>query len=131
MAVGFSGMILWWVRCLNEFEVSGNRYGTIVHFLGAFLIESSSLERIQAYINIEQEPKATKDGVPPAYWPASGDVKVENLSARYSQVSHIRAPVYRFKLTVGIGWAQRSARYIIPHQIRRTCRCWSVDFIHR
>ncbi|ETW87620.1 ABC transporter [Heterobasidion irregulare TC 32-1] len=68
MAVGFSGMILWWVRCLNEFEVSGN-----------------SLERIQAYINIEQEPKATKDGVPPAYWPASGDVKVENLSARYSQ----------------------------------------------
>ena len=26
MAVGFSTMILWWVRCLNEFEVSGNRY---------------------------------------------------------------------------------------------------------
>ena len=25
MAVGFSTMILWWVRCLNEFEVSGNR----------------------------------------------------------------------------------------------------------
>jgi len=25
MAVGFSSMILWWVRCLNEFEVSGNR----------------------------------------------------------------------------------------------------------
>jgi len=28
MAVGFSTMILWWVRCLNEFEVSGNRYGS-------------------------------------------------------------------------------------------------------
>jgi hypothetical protein len=26
MAVGFSSMILWWVRVLNEFEVSGNRW---------------------------------------------------------------------------------------------------------
>ena len=26
MAVGFSSMILWWVRILNEFEVSGNRW---------------------------------------------------------------------------------------------------------
>lgn len=25
MAVGFSGMILWWVRILNQFEVEGNR----------------------------------------------------------------------------------------------------------
>ncbi|EIM92492.1 uncharacterized protein STEHIDRAFT_127305 [Stereum hirsutum FP-91666 SS1] len=67
MAVGFSGLILWWVRVLNEFEVSGN-----------------SLERIQAYITIEQEPKSTPEGVPPAYWPSSGDIRVENLSARYS-----------------------------------------------
>ncbi|TFY83125.1 hypothetical protein EWM64_g881 [Hericium alpestre] len=67
MAVGFSGLILYWVRILNEFEVSGN-----------------SLERIQAYVTIEQEAKPTKEGVPPAYWPASGDLKVENLSARYS-----------------------------------------------
>ena len=29
MAVGFSTMILWWVRCLNEFEVSGNRCNSI------------------------------------------------------------------------------------------------------
>ncbi|KAI0932658.1 hypothetical protein AcW1_000283 [Taiwanofungus camphoratus] len=68
MAVGFSGMILWWVRLVNEFEVSGN-----------------SLERIQQYILIEQEPKPTESGRPPAYWPASGDLKVEKLSARYSQ----------------------------------------------
>ncbi|KAI0052513.1 P-loop containing nucleoside triphosphate hydrolase protein [Auriscalpium vulgare] len=68
MAVGFSGMILWWVRILNEFEIQGN-----------------SLERILAYIKIEQEPKSTKDGVPPAYWPASGDLRVEKLSARYSE----------------------------------------------
>ncbi|KAI0052966.1 hypothetical protein FA95DRAFT_1579668 [Auriscalpium vulgare] len=68
MAVGFSGMILWWVRILNDFEIQGN-----------------SLERILGYIKIEQEPKFTKDGVPPAYWPASGDLRVEKLSARYSE----------------------------------------------
>ncbi|KAI0068112.1 P-loop containing nucleoside triphosphate hydrolase protein [Artomyces pyxidatus] len=67
MAVGFSGLIMWWVRFYNDFEVQGN-----------------SLERIQAYLEIEQEPKATKEGTPPAYWPASGDLKVEHLSARYS-----------------------------------------------
>ncbi|TDL29986.1 P-loop containing nucleoside triphosphate hydrolase protein [Rickenella mellea] len=67
MAVGFSSMILWWVRVLNDFEVGSN-----------------SLERIQDYVSIEQEPKPTDDGIPPAYWPSSGQLKVENLSARYS-----------------------------------------------
>ncbi|KAG6837885.1 hypothetical protein H0H93_013038 [Arthromyces matolae] len=67
MAVGFSGMILWWVRVLNDFEVQGN-----------------SLERIQGYIQIEQEPKASQQGVPPAYWPSSGEIQAENLSAKYS-----------------------------------------------
>ncbi|KAG2070718.1 hypothetical protein BDR04DRAFT_1053972 [Suillus decipiens] len=67
MAVGFSSMILWWIRILNDVEVSGN-----------------SLERIDSYIKIEQEPKPTEGGQPPAYWPASGDLRVENLSARYS-----------------------------------------------
>ncbi|KAF9645156.1 hypothetical protein BDM02DRAFT_3189933 [Thelephora ganbajun] len=67
MAVGFSTMILWWVRCLNEFEVSGN-----------------SLERIQEYGSIGQEPKPTPEGVPPAYWPASGELIVDDLSAKYS-----------------------------------------------
>ncbi|KAF8883986.1 P-loop containing nucleoside triphosphate hydrolase protein [Infundibulicybe gibba] len=66
MAVGFSGMILWWVRALNDFEVQG------------------ILERIHGYVKIEQEPKPTADGVPPAYWPASGELRVEDLSARYS-----------------------------------------------
>ncbi|KAI0371499.1 multidrug resistance-associated ABC transporter [Pilatotrama ljubarskyi] len=66
--LGFSGMILWWIRILNEFEVNG----------------ASSLERIQQYVTIEQEPKATSDGIPPAYWPASGSLRVEKLSARYS-----------------------------------------------
>ncbi|KZP16764.1 P-loop containing nucleoside triphosphate hydrolase protein [Athelia psychrophila] len=67
MAVIFSSLILWWVRLLNNFEVQGN-----------------SLERIQAYVGIEQEPKPTVGGEAPAYWPASGDIRVEGLSARYS-----------------------------------------------
>ncbi|KAH7340934.1 hypothetical protein B0J17DRAFT_716110 [Rhizoctonia solani] len=67
MAVAFSGGIIWWVRILNEFEVQGN-----------------SLERIQDYIKIEQEPEAVPEKVPPAYWPASGNIRVENLTARYS-----------------------------------------------
>ena len=48
------------------------------------IIEISSLERIQEYANVEQEPKPTPEGVPPAYWPASGELVVENLSAKYS-----------------------------------------------
>ncbi|KAJ6574692.1 hypothetical protein B0H19DRAFT_1371649 [Mycena capillaripes] len=67
MAIGFSGMILWWVRVLNDFEIEGN-----------------SLERIRGYVTIEQEPKPTAAGVPPAYWPASGSLSVEKLSAKYS-----------------------------------------------
>ncbi|KAF8213507.1 P-loop containing nucleoside triphosphate hydrolase protein [Mycena galopus ATCC 62051] len=67
MAIGFSGMILWWVRVLNDFEIEGN-----------------SLERIRGYIDIEQEPKPTPAGVPPAYWPASGKLSVEGLFAKYS-----------------------------------------------
>ncbi|KAJ7367252.1 P-loop containing nucleoside triphosphate hydrolase protein [Mycena albidolilacea] len=43
------------------------------------------LERIQGYINIDHERPATEEGTPPAYWPASGDLQVEGLSARYSE----------------------------------------------
>ena len=62
-------MILWTVRLFNMAEVEGN-----------------SVERVEQYLRIEQEPKPSKDGVPPAYWPASGDLRVEKLSARYSPV---------------------------------------------
>ncbi|KIO07506.1 hypothetical protein M404DRAFT_24002 [Pisolithus tinctorius Marx 270] len=67
MAVGFSSMILFWVRILNNAEVDGN-----------------SVERINSYINIEQEPKPIEGGQPPAHWPTGGDLAVEMLSARYS-----------------------------------------------
>jgi ABC-type bacteriocin/lantibiotic exporter with double-glycine peptidase domain len=48
------------------------------------ILISVSLERLQGYIEIEQEPKPTKEGRPPAAWPMSGDLVVENLTARYS-----------------------------------------------
>ncbi|KAI0819311.1 multidrug resistance-associated ABC transporter [Trametes gibbosa] len=67
MAVAFSSTILFWVRQVNILQISG-----------------MCLERIQQYLDIEQEPKPTIDGVPPAYWPASGDLRVEHLSASYS-----------------------------------------------
>ena len=51
-----------------------------------FNVIPCSLERIQGYIDIEHEPEATEAGKPPAAWPTSGDLRVENLSARYSQV---------------------------------------------
>ena len=53
------------------------------------IIPTYSLERMHSYINAEQEPKPTRQGIPPAYWPASGDLKVEKLSARYSLVRDI------------------------------------------
>ncbi|KAJ6585299.1 P-loop containing nucleoside triphosphate hydrolase protein, partial [Mycena capillaripes] len=71
MAITFTQMLLWAVRVTNEFEVQG--------------LDFSSLERIQGYIEIEHEKPATESGKPPAYWPASGELRVERLSARYSE----------------------------------------------
>ncbi|GJE87809.1 multidrug resistance-associated ABC transporter [Phanerochaete sordida] len=68
MAVGFSNMMLMLIRVINDFQV-----------------EVNSLERVHQYLVIEQEPKPTDAGVPPAYWPASGSLRVEKLSARYSE----------------------------------------------
>ncbi|KAK1232410.1 hypothetical protein PQX77_004440 [Marasmius sp. AFHP31] len=67
MAIGFNAIIGFWTRGVNDFQV-----------------HATSLERLHAYSEIEQEPKATSEGKPPAYWPASGTLKVEKLSARYS-----------------------------------------------
>ncbi|KAI0693031.1 hypothetical protein BC835DRAFT_1520746 [Cytidiella melzeri] len=67
MANGFSQMILLWVRIYNDFEVNGN-----------------SLERVEQYLGVEQEPAPRDGGVPPAWWPSSGTLEVEKLTARYS-----------------------------------------------
>lgn len=42
-----------------------------------------------AYTEVEQEQEPAECGKPPAAWPTSGEIKVENLSARYSKVSSI------------------------------------------
>ncbi|KAJ7630116.1 P-loop containing nucleoside triphosphate hydrolase protein [Mycena polygramma] len=67
VAFRFGEKITHWILRLNDFQLLG------------------ALERIEAYINIEQEPKATKDGLPPAAWPSSGELIVKNLSVRYSE----------------------------------------------
>ncbi|KAJ7034289.1 P-loop containing nucleoside triphosphate hydrolase protein [Mycena alexandri] len=67
MAAAFSTRILFWVRLWNDVQIQGN-----------------SLERIQQYIDIEQEKKPTEAGTPPAHWPSSGELIVEKLSASYS-----------------------------------------------
>ncbi|TCD64624.1 hypothetical protein EIP91_003858 [Steccherinum ochraceum] len=67
MAIGFCEVVKYAVFAANRVEVQGN-----------------SLERIQQYLDIEHEPKPSSDGVPPAYWPSSGKLIVEGLSARYS-----------------------------------------------
>ncbi|KAG9090552.1 hypothetical protein FRC07_012081, partial [Ceratobasidium sp. 392] len=67
MAIAFSGNVLWWVVMFNDLEVTGN-----------------SLERIQAYIQIDQEPAPVPEKRPPAYWPSSGKIVVEHLTARYA-----------------------------------------------
>ena len=56
-----------------------------LHFDNSFSLPDRSLERIEQYTKIEQEPKPTKEGEPPAYWPASGALSVKALSAKYSE----------------------------------------------
>ncbi|KAF5375060.1 hypothetical protein D9758_000106 [Tetrapyrgos nigripes] len=68
MGIGFSMLTLWLVQSVNDFEV-----------------QSSSVERIRHYTRIEQEPAPIASGKPPAYWPASGTLRVEHLSAKYSE----------------------------------------------
>ncbi|PPQ64837.1 hypothetical protein CVT24_008202 [Panaeolus cyanescens] len=66
-SIEFCQMFLWLIRSYNDFEVQAN-----------------SLERIQAYIDIDHEPQPTESGKPPAAWPMSGNLTVEKLSAKYS-----------------------------------------------
>ncbi|KZT36419.1 hypothetical protein SISSUDRAFT_1049930 [Sistotremastrum suecicum HHB10207 ss-3] len=63
----FSGQLLQWVRQMNALEV-----------------QSNSIERIKDFLEIAHEPASKDDGTPPAYWPASGELHVKKLSARYS-----------------------------------------------
>lgn len=67
-ALGFSSTVLYTVRYFNNLEV-----------------ELNSLERVHEYIQIKQETPATSENQPPASWPTDGDLKVRDLSVRYSE----------------------------------------------
>lgn len=43
-----------------------------------------SLERIESYLNIDHEAHLGDGSIPPAHWPSSGELRVENLTAKYS-----------------------------------------------
>jgi ABC-type bacteriocin/lantibiotic exporter with double-glycine peptidase domain len=81
------------------------------------LVEGNSLERINQYLNNEKELSSSETGAPPAYWPASGALRVENLSARYSadgpKVLHDVSFEIKSGERVGIGEALP-----LPHRIR-------------
>lgn len=70
VVLSFSRMILYWIRIYNLLEIQAN-----------------SLERMLDFMRIDHEPEATENGKPPAYWPSSGDLRAEKLSARYSDDS--------------------------------------------
>ncbi|KAH7100034.1 ATP-binding cassette transporter [Auriculariales sp. MPI-PUGE-AT-0066] len=84
MAFGVSSTIIWFILVLNMFEVEGN-----------------SLERLQQYITIEQEPQPTEEGRPPAYWPSSGDLLVDRLNAQYSVDGPLALENITFQLKSG------------------------------
>lgn len=65
-AVSFSAILLYFVRMVNQFEVQAN-----------------GIERINDYLQIDQEPASTEQGKPPASWPMTGEIQVEDLNARY------------------------------------------------
>ncbi|KAF9454753.1 hypothetical protein P691DRAFT_826914, partial [Macrolepiota fuliginosa MF-IS2] len=65
MAVVFNSMILSWVRTANNLELDG------------------TLERIYDYTALEQE-RTSSEVLPPAHWPTQGELRVVNLSGRYS-----------------------------------------------
>lgn len=80
----FNGNLLQLVRTYNYLEVEGNRYDFLISNIANWT-GRNSLERIRQYLDVEHEPVASEDGKPPAYWPSSGSLSVEKLSARYSK----------------------------------------------
>ena len=59
------------------------------------------MERIQEYLEIEHEPSGTEKGKSPAYWPASGALVVEHLTARYSSDGPVVLSDVSFSITSG------------------------------
>ncbi|KAJ3879958.1 P-loop containing nucleoside triphosphate hydrolase protein [Lentinula edodes] len=71
LAVTFSGGIVWWVIAVNGLEAETHP-------------PVPSLERLESYLQIDQEARLNDGRIPPAHWPSSGELRVENLSAKYA-----------------------------------------------
>ncbi|KAJ3845672.1 hypothetical protein EV368DRAFT_53669 [Lentinula lateritia] len=70
-SVTFSGGIVWWVIAVNGLEAETH-------------LPVHSLERLESYLQIDQEARSNDGRIPPAHWPSSGELRVENLSAKYA-----------------------------------------------
>ncbi|KAF8307153.1 P-loop containing nucleoside triphosphate hydrolase protein [Clavulina sp. PMI_390] len=75
-----------WIRILNSAQVDGMLFPGVMNFPAPTDkgFSGNSVERIEQYLEIEQEPAPTVAGQPPASWPTSGTLVVEKLEARYS-----------------------------------------------
>ena len=112
MAFSFCMFILYLILIYNNFEVECNRWD-VLHWRRFYqeLTVMNNLERIQRYLDIDHEPKSTETGKHPASWPTSGDMRVENLSACYSQVrsqenKKVSCPFFSFILVRSQSLAQ-------------------------
>lgn len=90
------------------------------------IVSGNSLERIQQYVTIEQEPEPKEGGTPPAYWPTSGSLEVENLTARYSSVCIFLAvgDIFSFSKHSCKGRSQGPGKRQLQYQSWRTRRHW-------
>jgi ABC-type multidrug transport system fused ATPase/permease subunit len=73
----------------------------MVQSFNALEVEANSLERIQSYLEIEKEAAPSEGGIPPAYWPASGNLHVKDLTARYSTDGPIVLNKLSFEIKAG------------------------------
>ncbi|EIN07978.1 P-loop containing nucleoside triphosphate hydrolase protein [Punctularia strigosozonata HHB-11173 SS5] len=82
--LAFAVEVFWFARTINMAEVECTSLSAL-HVRLLTIVRS--LERIRDFIDIDHEPPSSDDGIPPAYWPASGSLHVSGLSARYSRDS--------------------------------------------
>jgi hypothetical protein len=66
------------------FEVQANRYVSLACNTSYICLNVNSAERIRDFLLIDQEPLSSEEGKPPAYWPASDNLRAEKLCAQYS-----------------------------------------------
>ncbi|EJC98299.1 P-loop containing nucleoside triphosphate hydrolase protein [Fomitiporia mediterranea MF3/22] len=67
-----------------EAGYAGFTLSVVLQFSRLILSWVRLLERMLEFMRINHEPEPSESGKPPAYWPSSGALRVENLSAKYS-----------------------------------------------